>query len=105
MTLVNSQKKQFKAIGHKLKPIVTLAENGLSENVLKEIERALNDHELIKIKIHSENRDEKIALIENVCQQTSSTLVQTIGNIALIYRSNPQANPRLSNILRNSSLL
>lgn len=105
MTLVNSQKKQFKAIGHKLKPIVTLAENGLSENVLKEIERALNDHELIKIKIHSENRDEKIALIEDVCQQTSSTLVQTIGNIALIYRSNPQANPRLSNILRNSSLL
>lgn len=105
MTLVNSQKKQFKAIGHKLKPIVTLADNGLSENVLKEIERALNDHELIKIKIHSENRDEKIALIENVCQQTSSTLVQTIGNIALIYRSNPQANPRLSNILRNSSLL
>lgn len=105
MTLVNSQKKQFKAIGHKLKPIVTLAENGLSENVLKEIERALNDHELIKIKIHSENRDEKIALIEDVCQQTSSTLVQSIGNIALIYRSNPQANPRLSNILRNSSLL
>ncbi|HEX4974275.1 MAG TPA: ribosome assembly RNA-binding protein YhbY [Pseudomonadales bacterium] len=105
MTLVNSQRKQFKAIGHKLKPIVTLAQNGLSENVLKEIERALNDHELIKIKIHSENRDEKIALIEDVCQQTSSTLVQTIGNIALIYRSNPQANPKLSNILRNSSLL
>lgn len=105
MTLVNSQKKQFKAIGHKLKPIVTLAENGLSENVLKEIERALNDHELIKIKVHSENRDEKIALIEDVCQQTSSTLIQTIGNIALIFRSNPQANPKLSNILRNSSLL
>lgn len=105
MTLLNSQKKHFKAIGHKLKPIVTLAENGLSENVLKEIERALSDHELIKIKIHAENRDEKVALIDEVCQKTSASQIQTIGNTALIFRANPQANPRLSNLLRHSHLL
>lgn len=48
MTLTQEQKKQFKSIGHHLKPIVTVADNGLTEGVLAELDRALHDHELIK---------------------------------------------------------
>lgn len=105
MHILNSQKKQYKAIGHGLKPVVMVAENGLSEGVLKELERALIDHELIKIKISVEDRDEKKAIIEAICMQTSSTLIQTIGKTALIFRPADKPNPRLSNILRNQGAL
>lgn len=49
MPLTNEQKKQYKSIGHHLKPVLIVAENGLTEGVQAELERALNDHELIKI--------------------------------------------------------
>ena len=47
----NQDIKQLRAIGHKLKPVVTIAGNGLSEGVITELDRALQDHELIKIKL------------------------------------------------------
>ena len=49
--------KQLRAIGHKLKPLVTVAGNGLSENVVAELERALSDHELIKVKLAVGGKD------------------------------------------------
>ena len=49
MPLTQEQKKQFKSIGHHLKPVLIVADNGVTEGVLAELERALNDHELIKI--------------------------------------------------------
>lgn len=101
MTLTQEQKKQFKSIGHHLKPIVTVADNGLTEGVLAELDRALRDHELIKIQLRIE-RDDRKALIEQLCKQSSSILVQSIGKVALIYRKNPQPNKNLSNVLRYS---
>jgi len=50
MILTPDRIKQFRTLGHALKPIVTIAGNGLSENVLAELERALSDHELVKVK-------------------------------------------------------
>ena len=105
MRLLNSQKKQYKAIGHKLKPVVMIAENGLSEGVLNELERALKDHELIKIKVSCEDRDEKKKLINEACDQTSSMLIQTIGKTALLFRPADKPNPKLSNILRSQGVL
>ena len=99
MSLTQEQKKQFKSIGHHLKPIVTIADNGLTENVLAELDRALNDHELIKVQLRAE-RDDRKALIEQLCETSSSMLVQSIGKVALIYRKNPQPNKNLSNVLR-----
>jgi RNA-binding protein len=99
MSLTQEQKKQFKSIGHHLKPIVTIADNGLTEGVLAELDRALNDHELIKVQLRAE-RDDRKALIEQLCENSSSMLVQSIGKVALIYRKNPQPNKNLSNVLR-----
>jgi RNA-binding protein len=100
MSLTQEQKKQFKSIGHHLKPIVTVAENGLTEGVLAELDRALNDHELIKIQLRLADREERKVIIDELCQKSSSILVQSIGKVALIYRKNPQPNKNLSNILR-----
>ena len=100
MTLTQEQKKQFKSIGHHLKPIVTVADNGLPEGVLAELDRALHDHELIKIQLRLAERDDRKAIIDELCKKSSSTLVQSIGKVALIYRKNPQPNNNLSNVLR-----
>lgn len=97
------QRKSFRRIGHRLKPIVQIAGDGLSEPVMKELERALLDHELIKVQVLASTRDEKKQKIEQICDTTGAELVQQIGHIALIYRHNPQAQDRLSNIRRFSS--
>ena len=51
MTSSNEDKKHLRRLGHNLKPVVTIAAKGLSENVGAELDRALNDHELIKVKL------------------------------------------------------
>ena len=79
MALSSAQKKDLKRIGHHLKPIVIISEQGISEGVLAELDRALNDHELIKIRVTVSDRDAKQALINEACQQSGAELVQVIG--------------------------
>ena len=92
--------RQLRAIGHKLKPIVTVAGNGLSENVTAEIEAALTRHELIKIKLAVGDRDVKRQVSEAICEQTGAELVQSIGNIILVLRRTAKPDPKLSNLIR-----
>ena len=92
--------KQMRAIGHKLKPVVTVSGNGLSEGVLLELERALNDHELIKLKLVVGERAAREAMATEICQQTGAELVQAIGNVILILRRSKEPDPRLSNLIR-----
>ncbi|MGV6807640.1 MAG: YhbY family RNA-binding protein [bacterium] len=94
------QKKHFRQIGHHLNPVVTIAGNGLSEAVLEELNRALRDHELIKIKLAVNDREAREAILLEACRQSDSIVVQKIGKVALLYRANPKPDPRLSNLLR-----
>lgn len=98
MALSNSEKKSFRSIGHNLKPIVIIAQNGLSENVKQEVNRALTDHELIKVKVQVADREAKQELIESMCEQLDAECVQTIGHMALIYRAAKKPSSRLSNL-------
>ena len=92
--------KQLRQLGHKLKPVVTVAGNGLSDAVNREIERALNDHELIKVKLVIGDRDSRNALTDQLCQTTGATLVQQVGNMVLLLRRVDRPNPKLSNLIR-----
>ena len=92
--------KQMRSIGHKLKPVVTVAGNGLSDGVRMEIERALGDHELIKIKLVAGERAARDALAQEICQQNGAELIQAIGNVILILRRSAEPDPRLSNLIR-----
>ncbi|MFY9178258.1 MAG: YhbY family RNA-binding protein [Venatoribacter sp.] len=100
MPLSNEQKKAMRAIGHDLHPIVTIAGNGLSEGVIDELNRALDDHELIKIKISVGERELKKEVLEEILRITGAELPQQIGNTALLLRRNPKAKPNLSNLKR-----
>lgn len=99
--LSQERRKQLRAIGHNLKPVVTVAGKGLSTGVLAELNRALDDHELIKVKIAAGDRELKQQLIRQLCESTGAELVQSIGNIALILRQVKKPNPLLSNLQRS----
>lgn len=95
-----SERKRFRAIGHHLKPVVTIAGNGVNEGVAGELDRALNDHELIKIRITAD-RDERKGIVHTVIETTGAELVQQIGATALLYRATDKPDPALSNLLRS----
>lgn len=86
MPLIPKIRQQLKAKAHKLKPIVMIGHNGLSENVNLEIDRALYDHELIKIKIHAEDRDLRQELFSEICKTHRAEPVQCVGKVCVIYR-------------------
>ena len=92
-------KKKFRTIGHHLNPAVTVGGNGLADSVLAELNRALDDHELIKVRI-SGNRNERAEIIQDLSQLEATQIVHTIGGVALIYRPARKAYPALSNIVR-----
>lgn len=99
-----TQQKRFRAIGHQLNPIVTIGGNGFSDTVLAELQRALEDHELIKVKIHADDRDDRRETINSLVELTNSALIQSIGNVALIYRAAAKPQAAKSNILRSGIL-
>ncbi len=101
MPLSAEKKKQYRLIGHNLRPIVTVAGNGLSEGVIAEIDRALTDHELIKIKLSIFDRDVRKQAAISLCEQTNAEIVQEIGKVALIFRAAKKPNPRKSNLARS----
>lgn len=102
MPLTADRKKHLRTLGHPLKPVVTVAGKGLSEAVMAELERALEDHELIKVAVRSDDREQRRSLAQAVCERTGAELVQAIGKIILIYRAAREPNPRLSNLLRSA---
>lgn len=98
MTLTADRKKQYRSLGHNLKPIVTIAGNGLSETVLSELNRALEDHELVKVKVAVDDREVRKQVIAKMCQSTRAEVVQEIGKVALLFRAAKKPNPKLSNL-------
>lgn len=100
MELTAANKKHYRSLGHKLKPVVMIADKGVTDGVNAELERALEDHELIKIKINVNDPAYRKETAQSLCQQHNAHLIQLIGKIALVYRAAQKPNPKLSNLLR-----
>jgi len=100
MPLTAERKKALRTLGHNLKPVVTVAGKGLSEGVMEELARALEDHELIKVKLMIADRELRHQVIGEMCEKSGAELVQEIGKIALVYRAASTPDARLSNLLR-----
>lgn len=90
MALSEAQKKYLRGLGHKLKPVVMVADAGLTDAVIAEFETALNHHELIKVSVRVGDRSVRSETIAKLCDSGSAELVQRIGNMALFYRKNPE---------------
>lgn len=70
--------------------MVWAGKNGITESLIAEVEQALEAHELIKIKCHLGEREERDAGIEKICEETDANLVQRIGNIVTLYKKNEE---------------
>jgi len=96
---VNSvEKKKLKAQAHPLKPVVIIGHAGLTAAVTKEINLALDVHELIKVKIRAE-RDERININTQICAETEAELITSIGQITVLYRKNPKQKKAAKNLI------
>jgi len=94
MALSEKQLKFLRGKAHPLKPVIMIGKTGLSAGVTAETERALHDHELIKVRVRTTDREARDALLSELTQQTQSELVTRIGHVAVLYRAHPKL-PRL----------
>jgi RNA-binding protein len=87
--LNSTQTRALRAQAHHLKPVVSISQNGLTENVVKEIDRSLKAHELIKVKLYGIERADSEAMLTSICEQLGCAPVQHIGNILVLWREKP----------------
>ena len=88
--LNQAQIKFLRKQGHALKPYIWIGQNGLTKNVLAEIEQALSAHELVKMSVKVGGRAEKQTVVDQVSEQMDAECIQLVGNIALFFRKNPR---------------
>jgi RNA-binding protein len=90
-SLNSKQITYLRGLGHHLHPVVSIGNNGLTEQVMNEIETALNAHELIKIKVAGDDRALRVQMLEDICQQTNASAIHHIGKQLVIYRASEKA--------------
>ena len=91
--LKGSEKKHLRGLAHGLSPIVFIGKQGLSETVISDVVRALNDHELIKIKF-IDYKDKKKEIILEIEEKTESCCAGNVGNVAIFYRQQTDPEKR-----------
>ena len=84
--LTLAHRRELRALSHHIKPVVWISVAGLSESVIRELDRALKSHELIKIKVAADERETREAMLEEICQRLSAAPVRHIGRMLVIYR-------------------
>ena len=94
MPLTDSQKRYLRGRGHALKAVVLIGQAGCTPNVRDEFDRALTDHELVKVKVRAADRAQRDQIFAELAQSSSAAFVQRIGNVALYYRAHPE-RPRI----------
>jgi len=88
MALSKHQIKHLVSLTHNLKPVIMVGQNGVTENILKELDIALDFHELVKIKIAGEDKESRAEMIKQLSSVASVDIVQKIGKTLTLYRRN-----------------
>jgi len=91
--LTNPQRRQLKALGHALDPVLMVGHRGYSENLIENFNAQILAHELIKVKVH--DLDEMDAIAEQIHEATGAQLAQKIGKMLLFYKAHPD-KPKIS---------
>lgn len=92
--LTPTQVRFLRAQAHHLKPLVLVGDAGLSDAVLKEIAATIKAHELIKIKVNNDERSERDAMLNTICETVQAAPIQHIGKTLLVYK--PAPTPKLA---------
>ena len=91
MELTTKQKLYLRNKAHDLKPVVMLGKKGLADTVIAEIISSVEHHELIKVKVALEDKEQKDAVAEEIAKLTQTEVVQFIGNNLILFK---QANKK-----------
>ncbi|MEI8093200.1 MAG: YhbY family RNA-binding protein [Spirochaetales bacterium] len=94
MPLKGYQRGYLTRKAHPLQPVVQIGKNGLTAEVTKAIDKALDDHELIKVKF-VQFQDERVEMARGLAETLETTLVRVVGNIAIYYRHQPDPQKRV----------
>jgi RNA-binding protein len=92
--LNSKQISHLRGLGHSLNAVVMIGNNGLSEKVLREIDRSLSAHELIKIKVQGDQRELRVQMLQEICDKLGAAAIQHIGKQLVVYR--PADKPKIT---------
>jgi RNA-binding protein len=87
--LTGKQRRHLRALAHELRPIVQVGKDGLDEGLVAAVDRALTDHELVKVKVGENAGASRDEVAGELAARTKSEVAQIIGNIVLLYRADP----------------
>ena len=94
LALTSAQRKALKARAHGLRPVVLLGTAGLTQNVVREIDRALKAHQLVKVKVPGDNRDERAQIAADLADNLSAANVLSIGKMIVLFRPQPESEEK-----------
>ena len=86
LKLTPAERSALRAEAHGLNPVVMIGEAGLTESVMKEIATSLDAHGLIKVRVFGDDREERVAIYEQICEELDAAPVQHIGKLLVLYR-------------------
>ena len=86
LELTSKERSALRSAAHSLKPVVQIGDNGLTESVLKEIDRNLTAHSLIKVRVASDEREERSNMLDQICETLSCANIHHLGKILILYR-------------------
>ncbi|HKO66505.1 MAG TPA: ribosome assembly RNA-binding protein YhbY [Burkholderiaceae bacterium] len=94
LILTSAQRQALKGRAHGLRPVVLLGVAGLTDKVLREIDRALSAHGLIKVKVPNDDRSERTQIAAAVAEKLSAANVQSIGKMIVLFRPQPESEEK-----------
>ena len=87
--LTGKQRRHLRGLGHDLKPIVLVGKDGIDDGLVAAVEQALDDHELVKIKVGESAKLDRHDAAVALAHRTHSEVAQVLGNTLLLYRAHP----------------
>lgn len=87
--LTARERAHLKARAHALEPVVQAGSAGVTDTLVAEVDRALTAHELIKVKVNSDDRADRVAIGDEVCARTDATAVHRVGKVLILWRPRP----------------
>lgn len=94
MALTGKERRFLRGLGHHLTPVVMVGKDGISTALVAAANQALDDHELIKIKVGEGSPMDRYEATDALAEATGSEVAQVLGRTALLYRPDPK-NPRI----------
>jgi RNA-binding protein len=89
-TLSTRERVHLKARAHALEPVVHIGSAGVTDRLIAEVDRALTAHELIKVKVGSDDREQRVAIGDEICARTDATAVHRVGKVLILWRPRPE---------------